>query len=253
MALRNVATGAATADEDGRVREVLAIEARGAATWSGEPYLVEAGRWTVEVENRDGTERAAVTRYVVLWRRASEPEVPLALRPMNKVLATPEERDDFIMKLAPEARLSMLDQPEVVGRTHALAEIVGEVLIQVWFVTSYVQLHFQPDGVEPIPTHRSPLTCDTTPLVHVPGRASLAHGQEGYADRLVNLIGMHVVAVDEYLDEGLTIAFENGAGLSIPLEATDDGYEVATFRTPHWLRVWTPGESPHRPADRRPA
>ena len=212
--------------------------------------MLETGTWTVEAQSRDGKERAMVTRFVVLWRPVAEPEVPLALRPICKVHDSPADRNEFVSRLAPGSHLRRLDPPEVAERTHPLAEIVGETLIQVWFVSNYVQLHFQPGGTEPIPRHRSPLTCETAPLLRLPADGLLDYGERGYADGLVSLIGEHVTGVDEYLDDGLTIDFEHGAVLSIPLGPVDDWHELATFSTPHWLRVWMPGEAPFRREDR---
>lgn len=199
------------------MRELLTIEARGQASWSAEDYALEVGTWTVDAESRDGSEHASVTRFVVLWRRLAEPEAPLALRPICKVFDLPAERDDFVSDLAPESRLRRLASPEVAERTHPLAEIVGEILIQVWFVSNYVQLHFQSDGAEPIPRHRSPLTCGTPPTRRLPANPRLHYGERGYADDLVGPIGEHVSIVDEFLDDGLTLAIEHGAELSIPL------------------------------------
>ena len=235
------------------MEEELTIEARGSVTWSAEQYVVEAGRLTVEIQSRNGSERARTTEWVLLWRRESEPEVTLGLRPICKVLESREERDTFILQLAPGARLTPLEPPETGARTHPLAEIVGEVLIQVWFVSDSVQLHFQSAGAEPVPAHRSPLTCETPPLLRRADEVRLRHGQPGYADELVGLIGERVAAVDEYLDEGLVVEFANGVVLSTPLSESGNWYEAVTFRTPHYLRVWVAGEGPYRPKDRAAA
>jgi hypothetical protein len=186
---------------------------------------------------RDRNAEETTRSHEVIWWLTSEPATALGERPIAQAFESPDEREHFLAeKVRPQVRLS--PSHESFDRGHPLTEIIGEVLIGVTFVWTYVQLDFQPTGTTPVPPHRRPMNLEVPPRVLRAGD-TLSYGEAGYADALVGLIGDTVVETDDYLDLGIYIGFETGIALSTPLTGVG-GCEVATFNTPSGLYVWEP-------------
>jgi hypothetical protein len=116
---------------------------------------------------------------------------------------------------------------------HPLNELGGADLAEVSFVRDYVQLGF--DGPR--------LSLYVLPWIY---RAdALRPHDPGYADALIAQIGRRVAEVDELLDYGLVLDWDNSVRFAVPLDGTGaSGPEAAHFTSDSsdgWA-VWTPGE-----------
>lgn len=142
------------------------------------------------VRTRDHTEEETSRAFEVIWWPTSDADVPIGERSITKIFESTEQRETFLAeKVRPQVSLSAAAQ--TFERPHPQAEIVGEVLIGVTFVSVYVQLDFQPTGTTPMPPHRGPMNLEVPPhLLGVHGK--LAYGGTGYADGLVAVIGQAV-------------------------------------------------------------
>ncbi len=135
------------------------------------------------------------------------------------------------------AQTSPAEETEI---DHVLSVVVGQRLAILDFVWDYVQLRFE-ESKGP-----SPLNLYVMPRVRTDA-AVLRSGDVGYADALVALIGTPLAAVDEVLDLGLVLRFENGVALTVPLDGTDVvGPEIAECGASesHGFMVWRPGDEP---------
>lgn len=211
---------------------------RGALGGEGYPvYEIRVVDVTTTVRSRIGDAEATVDSFEIMWWPADEADVALGQRPVAKVFTSEHDRSEFLAKMV-RPQVALAASRETFERPHPLDELLGEVLIGVTFVSSYLQLDFQPQGTIPVPPHRGPLTCEDPPVLHMADQR-LAYGDPGYADGLVSLIGTEISETDEYLDLGVFIGFKGDAALSLAL-VDADGPEVATFNTPAGLHVWVP-------------
>jgi hypothetical protein len=118
-----------------------------------------------------------------------------------------------------------------------LQNVIGEYLSSVTFVMDYLQLSFSRYG----------FNMYGWPTVTVQNR-TLAQMDDGYKDAMCTLIGQTLATVDEYLDKGLFLQFENGSSLSLSLRVGRDFPcpEVAEFHglKTNFLIIWQVGEEP---------
>ncbi len=68
-------------------------------------------------------------------------------------------------------------------------------------------------------------------------------GDPGYADTIVSQGGHRLVAVDELLDYGLVLDWDNGIRFAVPLDGTGlQGVEAAEFTGKKGEHIWTPAD-----------
>ena len=102
---------------------------------------------------------------------------------------------------------------------HPLKQIETRQLSSVEFVQDYVQLRF--DGPY--------LSAFARPIVKM-GETKFEYGTPGYCDALCERIGRVVRSVSINENQGIFIDFDDGANISISLEAQDrQGAEAAVF------------------------
>lgn len=209
--------------DDELVREVEEVTERGAGVWGGRRYAVELVISTSTWADEAGTAEREIKKWCLLCSEVG-----------SRRFAEERERRAFIAESFSELRLERLNPPEQRVRVRPYQRLVGERLGQVWFVEDYVQLQFGD----------ATLTLATTPLLRRDGRPPVQHGQPGYADELVGLIGATVDIIDELLDVGLVIDFSTRTRLSVSLSAQPFP-EVAEYRPldgDGW--IWIGGEPP---------
>jgi hypothetical protein len=249
------------------------VSARGRGRWGANLYQVELLKNVVTRTSSTGRDRHSITAYHVLigdrtaerrvfetdderteyWQQATsgtwferferdKPDLGLGARVsagdavVRRGFDTEEERSAFLSRWMPDLDLEPLEPPELRYRRHALASVVGEDLVFVTFVRNYVQLNFGGPS----------MNFYVWPRIRRDGMV-LRRPDPGYADSLLALINVHVVAVDELLDLGLVIEFEDDTRLTLPLDGTDtEGPEVAEFPGPDGYMVWRPEDEPVR-------
>jgi hypothetical protein len=111
----------------------------------------------------------------------------------------------------------------------SLQRICGARLTSVQFVLDYLILGFDEKGA---------LTTMVWPEI-LEGKESTKYGTKEYRDRLCNAITQVVASVTVSADETISICFQNGLSLSIPLRNYERSGERAIFTAhPHHLFVW---------------
>jgi hypothetical protein len=202
------------------------ITARGSGRWGGRLYDVELTTrettwWSAGVER---------SQTITTWHLVCDP--PAGGRPFD----TQAERDEFVrVSFGDDLTLTeLVPAPERLLR-HPLAELVSpDDLASVTFVRGYFQLRF--DG--------PPLNLYVLPWVYRDGDV-LAPSDPGYMDAIVGQVGHTLAAVDELLDYGLVLDWDNGVRFAMPLDGTGlQGVEAAEFTGEHEFAIWTPGDPP---------
>jgi hypothetical protein len=154
----------------------------------------------------------------------------------SRLFASEEERSAFIARSISNLRLTSLPEALTTKAENLLAGLIGERLSSVAFDMDYVQMDFN--------GHR--FNFYNWPVLYE-GPTSFTHEKDGYRDKLIRLIGKTIRAADEYLDIGLSLEFETGPLLSIPL-SVEENYsipEIAEYQRPdHQWMVWSVGEAP---------
>lgn len=147
---------------------------RGVLGGSGYPeYEIRVADTVTTVWTRDHSEEETSRAFEVIWWPTSDSDVPIGERAITKIFESAEQRETFLAeKVRHQVPLSAAAQ--TFERSHPLAEIVGEILIGVTFVSVYGQLDFQPTGTTPMPPHRRPMNLEVPP--HLLGvHSKLAH------------------------------------------------------------------------------
>jgi hypothetical protein len=104
----------------------------------------------------------------------------------------------------------------------------------VTFVRDYLQLNFD----------SRPFNLYVMPWVYRNSDV-LVPGDVGYADALVQQVGHTLAEVDELLDYGLVLDWDNGIRFAVPLDGTGlEGVEAAEFTGKQGGDIWTPGDPP---------
>jgi hypothetical protein len=212
----------ADATLSGAMESTQSVTARGTGIWGGQSYRVELATTETTWSDALGQRTASRVRHSLLC------PPPVGARDFD----SDDARAAFIEGSFSELHVeSVADSPRV--PESALDEIVGEKLSRITFVLDYLQMSF--DG--------PPLTLWVWPRIHRSG-GELRRDDPGYADALLAQIGKLLVGVDELLDLGLALDFDDGTRLSVPLDGTDSvGPEVAMFNGEQ-SRVWMTGELP---------
>jgi hypothetical protein len=153
-----------------------------------------------------------------------------------RLFGSEEERTTFITRSISDLRLTSLSKAHTIKAENFLAGLIGKRLSSVTFIMDYVQMDFN--------GHQ--FNFYNWPVLHE-GQTLFNHQKDRYSDKLTGLIGKTIKAADEYLDIGLSLEFESGPLLSIPLRMEENHSisEIAEYHRPdqHWM-VWSVGQAP---------
>lgn len=208
------------------MRDLDLITARGHGVW-GERYDIEVITNQTTRHDWSGHHSQTITSYDLLI---------LDLRVGRRRFDSEAKREAFLAHFFEDVALHAVEPPESADRPHPLAELIGEGLSSVTFVVDYVQLRF----------NGPPLNLYVWPRIRTRGHI-LQRPDARYAGTLIGLIGVRVSAVDELLDQGLALDFDDGTRLTIPLDGSElVGAEVAEYtnRRSQETMVWRPGDEP---------
>jgi hypothetical protein len=110
--------------------------------------------------------------------------------------------------------------------TSPVRAVEGHKLTAVIFVMGYLELE--------IPPHK--FRAYNWPLLYVDGK-TIRSSDAGYQETLRTFADKQVSRFDEYLDKGITLEFEHGSSLGVPVKVSAD------FRCPEVAEFWGPGVS----------
>jgi hypothetical protein len=199
----------------------------GSGFW-GSSYEIRLVTVTKEYVSRKSDKKIDVNRFDIHFR-TSEDQIW-----DERWFSSKKLRSDFLEKHFSNILLESIQQPALPGE-YVPARVLGESLASVVFVMDYLQLDFGLYG----------FNIYNWPVIYKAGR-SISVKDIDYRNELCLLIGQKVCEVDEYLDLGITLGFENGVVVSVPLKV-EEGYscpEIAALQRDNITWIWTVGQEP---------
>ena len=181
---------------------VRLITARGQGVWGRQTYDIELAETSRTRWDSAGYRRHTSRSFELL---VDDPPVG------RRTFVTDADRTQFVNRSLTELMIEPLNPPEETSCSYPPAGEVGQKLMGVDFGRDYLSLNFQ-----------GGLSLFVWPRIHRSDEV-LEHGRPGYTDALLGLIDQTVADVDELLDFGLVIEFENGTSLVVPLDGADSG------------------------------
>jgi len=151
----------------------------------------------------------------------------------RRIFTTSDQQISFINRTFTGLNLKTIAEPVPQAKAYFLLELIDKELSSVTFVEDYLQLAF---GDKTFNFYR-------WPEIHVK-QTVVRHGQPAYRSMLESLIGRAISAVDEYLDIGLAITFNDKTLLTVSLsdDENDTLTEYAQYQSPsHWM-IWRQSE-----------
>lgn len=206
------------------MRDLDRVTARGHGVW-GKRYDIELVTNQATRQDSTGLYSQTITSYHLL---VSDPAVG------RHRFDSQAERGAFLARSFTDLVLDTLEPPEDIDRRHPLANLIGEELAFITFIRDYLQL-----GLD-----SSPINLYVWPCIHIRDLV-FKRPDVGYADALIGLINTRLADVDELLDQGLVLDFDDGTRLAVPLDGTGlKGAEVAEYTDRRSQRtvVWQPND-----------
>jgi hypothetical protein len=106
---------------------------------------------------------------------------------------------------------------------HVVASIIGSRFTSAIFILDYLQIEFD----------EGKFTLCLWPKVQRNGKF-LSYGDHGYRDALCDLIGQNVINVEEFVDAGIVVIFDDENSIEMP--TSGDAVEAIVFFGPE--NVW---------------
>ena len=201
--------------------------AKGRGRWGHDTYEIELILSTQTWSDSAGSQRESLSSY----------ELACSPPAGSRHFATPADRDAFIAASFSEIVLQPVEPPEVWREEPSLNAVVGVPLVDIEFVEDYFQLLWPDDYL---------LVYSDAALLNPNHHRSRA--EPGFADSLRELVGRRLVAVDELLDRGLVLVFEDSIELEISLSSAAPGWPEAAEHSSkdQWTRgsLWPVGAPP---------
>ncbi|HEY2459217.1 MAG TPA: hypothetical protein VGI16_00330 [Candidatus Acidoferrum sp.] len=209
------------------MEEILVTTAIGDGIWGNQRYQIALKTQRRTFWHSSGNSTRMVERYLLTlqggdWRS----------------FRSREERSVFIGESFSKLTLEEISEKRQTRENVVapLQSIVDGTLSSVVFVIDYLQLCF----FEYI------LNIYNWPTIMIDGK-TVTHLDRDYNNILVALIGKSVSKCDEYWNTGVTIEFENGHAICVPIKVDDDfpSPEIAELSGPGVsFFVWEANEEP---------
>jgi len=201
----------------------------GKGTWD-KPYQVKLVTFTRKYFSYKKDKTREIIEYCIRFcnRRKKCSDV--------RIFSTQEERASFLEKNFTKIKLTPVNTPQPVLVKYPLDDLTGKELSAITFDSNYLQLDFN--------GHR--FNVYYQPLIYN-GRKVFDRRDFRYHKELCNFIGKKVSSIDEYLDLGLVIEFEDGCLINMPLtvDETHITPEIVEYQGANntWI-LWQVGDPP---------
>lgn len=206
--------------------------ARGDGVWGNQAYRVILTTRSRRYTSSSGNVGKTLTDYVFTFESSSGSIND------RRIFASPEKRTAFLA-----ASFTELSLREIPGSLRKWAKVpspvesvVGRVLMGVSYIMDYLALELPPCG----------FYVYNWPVLFSRGKTKCV-ADEGYREMLQDFIGRRVTRFEEYLDKGLTLEFDGGSSISVPVRVASDDEcpEVAQFCGPNApFCFWQANEEP---------
>ncbi|MEA5077851.1 MAG: hypothetical protein VB013_04700 [Anaerolineaceae bacterium] len=204
------------------------ITAKGFGFWS-KNYHIELFTSSKVFRSRINAETKEVIEFGFRFKEVG------GVRTDNRLFSSLVERTSFLTNNIRNLQLLPIKHPKKVRLQYFLDCLIGETLSSVTFVMDYLQMDF----------NGNQFIFYNWPVIHK-GQNLIYETDSEYRNDLFSLINRSVVTVDEYIDLGIAIEFEDNALLCTPLKVqnTYSLPEIAEFHSrdkDHWM-IWQVGD-----------
>jgi hypothetical protein len=213
------------------MEEFEIITAKGSCHWPTY-YQVELFTSYKSYIGRFKTESKEILHYGFRFRDVENNRVDV------RFFQSESERLDFLINNVSNLQLLPMKHPKRVRLQYLLDPLVGKKLTSVLYVMDYLQIDICGNR----------FTYYYWPNIQK-GMNILEKSNSEYLTELDSLIDQSVIAIDEYLDTGLTIEFADNTLLFVPLkvESANPIPEIVEFhgQNGQWM-IWQVGDEPYK-------
>lgn len=205
------------------------VTASGKGTWD-KPYGIKLVTFTRLYHSYSTDNNREIIEYCIRFKK------PRTNKSDIRIFSSENERVDFLSKNFTDLKLSSIDIPQPALVKYPLDDLIGKELSSITFFMDYMQIDF--NGPRFNFYYR--------PLIYN-GRKVLDYRDIRYHKEFCGFIGKKVSRIDEYLDLGLVIEFEDDCLINIPLKV-DETYvnpQIAEYHGSNreWI-MWQVGDPP---------
>lgn len=205
------------------------LTASGYGTWE-KVHEVNLITYSRVYRGRYNAETRQIIEYCIRFR---DPETK---RSDIRIFSAEEDRAAFLTNNFTNLNLLPIDSPQPVLVKYPLDALIGKYLTSITFFMDYVQINI--DGAK--------FDFYYWPLVHRRDKI-ISNKTVKYHNEMCKLIGNKIKLIDEYLDLGLVIEFEDNSMINVPLKV-EQIYPIPEIAEYHgvnkeWI-IWQIGESP---------
>lgn len=204
------------------------ITAKGSGFWSTN-CQIELFTSSKVFRNRFNSETKEVIEFGFRFKEVG------GVRTDSRLFSSLMERTNFLTNNIRNLQLLPIKNPKKVRLQYFLDCLIGETLSSVTFVMDYLQMDF----------NGNQFSFYNWPVIHK-GQKLIYETDTEYRNELYTLINRTIVTVDEYIDLGIAIEFEDNALLCMPLKVknTYSIPEIAEFHSQdkdQWM-IWQVGD-----------
>jgi hypothetical protein len=200
------------------MEEVEAVTAKGEGVWGNQKYRLTLKTRIQTYHDSLAKFEKQISKYSFTFQSDSIAD--------SRFFWSEEERRAFLAQSFTELRTAEIAEParQWTKLTSKVESVVGCKLTAVAFVMDYLQLDLPPYG----------FFVYNWPLLYVDAKCT-QFSDEDYRKVLHTFVGKQVSRFDEYLDKGITLEFDDGSSLGVPLKVGAD------FSSPEVAEFWGPG------------
>jgi len=206
------------------------ITASGSAFW-GKDYQVDLIKFLKIYKSRSTDYKRELTTFGFRFTASQSHQADV------RIFSSEDERSVFMTQNFTNINFIPIKAPQVARTPYILDNVIGEYLSSITFVMDYMQIDFNGYG----------FIFYNWPIIH---SMEIVYEQQdiSYRNKFCELIGKKVILVEEFLDLGLVIEFQNGIFINIPLKiekSFDSISEIAEYsgQKQEWM-VWRIGGTP---------
>jgi hypothetical protein len=205
------------------------LTASGKGTWD-RPYEINLVTFTRLYHSYGIDKDREIIEYCIRFKK------PRGKKSDIRIFSSENERSNFLAKNFTDLKLSPIDVPQPVLVKYPLIDLIGRELYSIIFFMDYVQVDFN------------------GPKINFYYRPLIYNGQKvfefkdiRYHKEFCDFIGKKVNVIDEYLDLGLVIEFEDHCLINVPLKVGESYLipEIAEYHGENyeWI-MWQAGDPP---------
>ncbi len=205
------------------------LTASGKGTWD-KPYEVKLVSFTRIYHSYADDSSREIIEYCIRFKK------PRANKSDIRIFSSENERADFLAKYFTDLKLTPADVYQPVLVKYPLDDLIDRELSSITFFMDYLQIDFSGPR----------FNIYNWPLIYN-ARKVFDRTDIKYHKEFCGFIGKKVSLIDEYLDLGLVIEFEDHCMINVPLKVDETNLdpEIAEYHgSNHEWIMWQIGDPP---------